>query len=55
MDYPTVVEPPEEAKVYIGNLPYDVDSKGLALLFKQASVFEIAEVRVLSLRLSLSI
>jgi nucleolin len=24
MDYPTVVEPPEEAKVYVRNLPYDI-------------------------------
>ncbi|KAL5222727.1 hypothetical protein ABZP36_027440 [Zizania latifolia] len=38
------VEPPEEAKVYIGNLPYDVDSEGLAHLFEQAGVVEVAEV-----------
>lgn len=38
------VEPPEEAKVYVGNLPYDIDSEGLAQLFDQAGVVEIAEV-----------
>ncbi|KAL0318610.1 UNVERIFIED_CONTAM: ribonucleoprotein, chloroplastic [Sesamum angustifolium] len=38
------VEPPEEAKVYVGNLPYDVDSEQLAGLFKEAGVVEIAEV-----------
>ncbi|XP_015695967.1 28 kDa ribonucleoprotein, chloroplastic-like [Oryza brachyantha] len=37
-------EPPEEAKVYVGNLPYDVDSEGLAQLFDQAGVVEVAEV-----------
>jgi nucleolin len=55
-NYPTVVEPPEEAKVYIGNLPCDdVDSEGLTQLFKQGSVVEIMELRLLSLRLPLSI
>ena len=38
------VEPPEEAKVYVGNLPYDFDSEGLAQLFDQAGVVEVAEV-----------
>ena len=38
------VEPPEEAKVYVGNLPYDIDSEGLAQLFDQAGVVEVAEV-----------
>lgn len=38
------VEPPEGAKVYVGNLPYDVDSEKLAMLFQQAGVVEIAEV-----------
>jgi nucleolin len=51
-DYPAAVEPPEEAKVYVGNLPYDVDSEGLAQLFEQAGVVEIAEVTLLSLSLS---
>jgi nucleolin len=45
MDYLTVVELPEEAKVYVGNLPYDVDNEGLTQLFEQAS---ITEVRLLS-------
>ncbi|KQJ99338.1 28 kDa ribonucleoprotein, chloroplastic [Brachypodium distachyon] len=38
------VPPPEEAKVYVGNLPYDVDSERLAQLFDQAGVVEVAEV-----------
>ncbi|XP_057787938.1 28 kDa ribonucleoprotein, chloroplastic-like [Salvia miltiorrhiza] len=39
-----VVEPPEGAKVYVGNLPFDVDSERLGHLFEQAGVVEIAEV-----------
>ncbi|XP_073143050.1 28 kDa ribonucleoprotein, chloroplastic-like [Henckelia pumila] len=38
------VEPPEEAKVFVGNLPYDVDSEKLAQMFEQAGVVEISEV-----------
>jgi RNA recognition motif-containing protein len=38
------VEPPEEAKVYVGNLPYDVDSERLAQFFEQAGVVEVSEV-----------
>ena len=38
------VEPPEEAKLFVGNLPYDVDSQKLAMLFEQAGTVEIAEV-----------
>ncbi|KAK6148256.1 hypothetical protein DH2020_019168 [Rehmannia glutinosa] len=38
------VEPSEEAKVYVGNLPYDVDSEKLAKLFEEAGVVEIAEI-----------
>ncbi|KAL6655017.1 hypothetical protein ACP70R_005843 [Stipagrostis hirtigluma subsp. patula] len=38
------VEPPEDAKVYVGNLPYDVESERLAQLFEQAGVVEISEV-----------
>ncbi|XP_074591651.1 28 kDa ribonucleoprotein, chloroplastic-like [Curcuma longa] len=38
------VEPPEEAKLYVGNLPYDVDSERLAQLFEKAGVVEVAEV-----------
>lgn len=37
-------EPPEEAKLFVGNLSYDVDSASLAELFSQAGVVEIAEV-----------
>ncbi|KAL2346975.1 hypothetical protein Fmac_000975 [Flemingia macrophylla] len=38
------VEPPEDAKIFVGNLPYDVDSEKLAMLFEQAGTVEIAEV-----------
>ncbi|KAG8050288.1 hypothetical protein GUJ93_ZPchr0009g946 [Zizania palustris] len=38
------VEPPEEAKVYVGNLPYDIDSEQLAQLFDQAGTVEVSEV-----------
>ncbi|XP_073143104.1 28 kDa ribonucleoprotein, chloroplastic-like [Henckelia pumila] len=34
----------EEAKVYVGNFPYDVDGEKLAQLFGQAGIVEIAEV-----------
>ncbi|KAL3529486.1 hypothetical protein ACH5RR_008808 [Cinchona calisaya] len=37
-------EPPEDAKLFVGNLPYDVDSEKLAQLFEKAGVVEIAEV-----------
>ncbi|XP_059640874.1 28 kDa ribonucleoprotein, chloroplastic-like [Cornus florida] len=37
-------EPPEEAKLFVGNLPFDIDSEKLAQLFDQAGVVEIAEV-----------
>ncbi|KAL2933696.1 28 kDa ribonucleoprotein chloroplastic [Bienertia sinuspersici] len=37
-------EPPEEAKLFVGNLPYDVDSEKLAQIFDGAGVVEIAEV-----------
>ncbi|KAF3681603.1 28 kDa ribonucleoprotein, chloroplastic [Capsicum annuum] len=36
-------EPPEDAKLFIGNLPYDIDSEGLTQLFQQAGLVEIAE------------
>lgn len=39
------VEPPEDAKLFVGNLPYDVDSQSLAMLFEQAGTVEIAEVK----------
>ncbi|KAL8458009.1 hypothetical protein ACS0TY_034944 [Phlomoides rotata] len=34
----------EEAKLYVGNLPYDVDSEKLAELFNEAGVVEISQV-----------
>ncbi|CAL5368333.1 unnamed protein product [Camellia sinensis] len=37
-------EPSEEAKIFVGNLPYDIDSEKLAQLFDQAGIVEIAEV-----------
>ncbi|XP_018448212.1 RNA-binding protein CP31B, chloroplastic-like [Raphanus sativus] len=37
-------EPPEEAKLFVGNLAYDADSQALATLFQQAGTVEIAEV-----------
>lgn len=37
-------EPPEEAKLFVGNLRYDIDSESLAQLFNQAGVVEISEV-----------
>ncbi|CAI9777298.1 unnamed protein product [Fraxinus pennsylvanica] len=40
----SISEPPEEAKLFVGNLPYDVDSEQLAQLFDQAGVVEIVEV-----------
>ncbi|XWS37183.1 hypothetical protein CRYUN_Cryun19dG0021100 [Craigia yunnanensis] len=40
----SVPELPEEAKLFVGNLPYDVDSQSLAMLFEKAGTVEIAEV-----------
>ncbi|KAL3611997.1 hypothetical protein D5086_003017 [Populus alba] len=40
----TFPEPPEEAKLYVGNLPYDVNSENLAQLFDQAGTVEVAEI-----------
>lgn len=37
-------EPSEDAKLYVGNLPFDVDSEKLANMFDAAGVVEIAEV-----------
>ncbi|KAH9618301.1 hypothetical protein KSS87_019029 [Heliosperma pusillum] len=37
-------EPSEDAKLFVGNLPYDVDSEKLANMFDAAGVVEIAEV-----------
>ncbi|THU56050.1 hypothetical protein C4D60_Mb11t13180 [Musa balbisiana] len=40
----TYGEPAEEAKLFVGNLPYDMDSEKLAQLFEKAGVVEVAEV-----------
>lgn len=40
-----VLEPPEEAKLFVGNLPYDVDSERLAKILEPAGCVEIAEVK----------
>lgn len=37
-------EPPEEAKLFVGNLSHDIDSEKLAHLFDKAGVVEVAEV-----------
>ncbi|TKY55282.1 RNA-binding protein CP31B [Spatholobus suberectus] len=37
-------EPVEEVKIFVGNLPFDVDSEKLASLFEQAGTVEVAEV-----------
>lgn len=37
-------EPSDEAKLFVGNLPYDLDSPQLAELFSQAGTVEIAEI-----------
>ncbi|KAA8535749.1 hypothetical protein F0562_030749 [Nyssa sinensis] len=37
-------EPAKDAKIFVGNLPFDVKSEKLAHLFEQAGVVEIAEV-----------
>lgn len=38
--------PPADAKLFVGNLPYDVESEQLAQLFEQAGVVEVSEVCV---------
>ncbi|XP_028114173.1 28 kDa ribonucleoprotein, chloroplastic-like [Camellia sinensis] len=38
----------EDAKIFVGNLHYEVDSEKLAQLFEQAGVVEIAEVKFYS-------
>lgn len=37
-------EPSPDAKLFVGNLPFEVDSEKLAQLFEEAGVVEIAEV-----------
>lgn len=39
--YPVLLE---EAKLFVGNLPYDMDSEKLAHLFEGAGIVEVAEV-----------
>lgn len=46
-------EPSEEAKIFVGNLPYDCDSEQLANLFGQAGVVEVAEVLIFLLSFQL--
>ncbi|KAL9273224.1 28 kDa ribonucleoprotein, chloroplastic-like protein [Drosera capensis] len=36
--------PPEEAKLFVGNLSYDVDSEGLSRIFEPAGTVQLAEV-----------
>ncbi|KAF3630906.1 Glycerate dehydrogenase [Capsicum annuum] len=36
-------EPPKDAKLFIGNIPYDIDSDGLTQLFQQIGVVKIVE------------
>jgi nucleolin len=43
-DVPRFEEPSEELKIFVGNLPFDVDSDKLAELFEQAGTVEVAEV-----------
>lgn len=45
--YPELLE---EAKLFVGNLPYDVDSEKLAHLFEGAGIVELAEVILFSFR-----
>ncbi|CAL0306774.1 unnamed protein product [Lupinus luteus] len=37
-------EPSDDAKIFVGNLPFDVDSEKLAMLFEKVGTVEIAEV-----------
>lgn len=37
-------EPPEEAKLFVGGIPFDITTDKLAELFNQAGIVEIAEV-----------
>ncbi|KAJ1391918.1 RNA-binding domain superfamily [Sesbania bispinosa] len=37
-------EPSEDLKIFVGNLPWNVDSERLAMLFEQAGTVEVAEV-----------
>eukprot|EP01018_Ginkgo_biloba_P018348 Gb_05747 [translate_table: standard] len=35
---------PEGTKVYVGNLPFDIDSEGLAKIFEESGIVEMSEV-----------
>lgn len=37
-------EPSEEARLFVGNLPYDVDSWSLAEIFSDAGTVDVVEV-----------
>lgn len=37
-------EPPEEAKLFVGGISFDISTDKLAELFNQAGIVEIAEV-----------
>lgn len=37
-------EPSEDLKIFVGNLPWDVESENLAMLFEEAGLVEFAEV-----------
>ncbi|KAJ3681188.1 hypothetical protein LUZ60_015677 [Juncus effusus] len=37
-------DPPEEAKLFVGGIPFDVTSEKLAELFDQAGIVEVAEI-----------
>lgn len=38
------MEPPEEARLFVGNVPYDVDSRSLAEIFSGAGTVDVVEV-----------
>jgi len=44
VEVPSFEEPSEDLKIFVGNLPFDVDSEKLAQLFEQTGTVEIAEV-----------
>lgn len=44
----------DEATLYVGNLPYDIDDWYLAQLFEHAGIVEFSEVNLFSSSLSLS-
>ena len=40
-DYPPL---PKGTKLYVGNIPFDIDSEGLAKMFDESGVFKMVEV-----------